>query len=152
MAIGGLGMPSGSPSPRSAEPPTRASWLFGSATSWLSSLPGRHSLPHATPAVNKYAHFQQPEAELDFHDRGILDGSTVKRMTEAFVEECRKKGLRRVRIITGKGKGSQGAPLVGPQVRRTLEALRRADIVTTFGDAKVTEGGHGAVDVMLTPS
>ena len=102
-------------------------------------------------AVNKYEHFHKPQAEFDFHDRGILDGSTVKRMTEEFVEQCRKDGLLRLRIITGKGRGSQGAPLVGPQVRRTLDALRRAGIVATFSDAKVTEGGHGAVDVELAP-
>jgi hypothetical protein len=121
--------------------------LSGSSQTRASRLsPG---FPCYNRAVNKYAHFQQPEAEFDFHDRGILDGPTVKHMTEDFVQECRKKGLRRIRIITGKGK--QGAPLVRPQVLRTLEALRRDDIVATFGDTKITEGGHGAVDVVLAP-
>ena len=100
--------------------------------------------------MNKYAHLQRPEATFDFHDRGILRGADVKRMTEDFVQKSRAKGLRRIRIITGKGRGSTGEPLVGPQVRRTLEALRRTGVVESSAEAKVTEGGSGAVDIVLT--
>ena len=99
--------------------------------------------------MNKYGHFQQPEAEFDFHDRGILNGSEVKRMTESFVAECRKRGLRRVRIITGKGRHSKHAPLVSKQVGRTLEALRQSGKVAKFEFAKISQGGEGAIDVDL---
>lgn len=99
--------------------------------------------------MDKYRHLQEPEAEFDFHDRGVLDGAKVKQMTEEFVRASVRQGLRRVRIVTGKGRRSQGAPLVGPQVRRTLTALQREGIVLRFTDSRVGEGGEGAVDVVL---
>ena len=99
--------------------------------------------------MNKYRHLQQPEDEFDFHDRGILTGSAVKQETERFVAQCRKKGLRRIRFITGKGRHSKHAPLVGPQVLRTLETLRKNGSVEKFEHAKIGEGGDGAIDVVL---
>lgn len=99
--------------------------------------------------MNKYRHLQEPQATLDFHDEGVLDGSAVKRATESFIAECLGRGFERVRLITGKGRHSKGRPVVGPQVRRTLEALEAAGKVVSFGDAKVGEGGAGAVDVVL---
>ena len=100
--------------------------------------------------MNKYSHLQDPDDSFDFHDRGILDGSQVKQLTEEFVADARRRGLRRVRLVTGRGVHSAGDPVVGPQVRRTLEALRKVGIVERFGDAKVFEGGEGAVDVILS--
>lgn len=99
--------------------------------------------------MNRYAGCSEPQDSLDFHDRGPLDRPAVKRLTEAFVRTARARGLRRVRIVTGKGIHSAGPPLVGPQVARTLEALRREGVVERFGEAKVFEGGAGAIDVLL---
>lgn len=99
--------------------------------------------------ANKYAHFGEPEATLDFHDELVFDRATVKRMTESFIRDAVARGLQRVRIVTGKGLHSSGPPLVGPQVRRTLEQLRREGAVARFADAKVRDGGEGAVDVVL---
>ena len=99
--------------------------------------------------MNKYRHLQEPQATLDFHDEGVLDSAAVKRRTEAFIADCRRRGLERVRLITGKGRHSKGRPVVGPQVRRTLKALEAKGVIVSFGDAKVTEGGAGAVDVVL---
>lgn len=115
--------------------------------------------------ANKYESLRQPEATLDFHhdDTGsgvgvrhpdaprdeILDGKTVKRRTEEFVARCAKAGMSRIRIITGKGIHSRGKPLVGPQVRRTLEHLRKQALIETWSEAREDEGGSGAIDVRL---
>lgn len=101
--------------------------------------------------MNKYSHFQQPEATLDFHDLGVLDGATVKRMTSEFVADAQARGLCRVRLITGKGRHSKGDPLVKPQVQRTLEELRRAGVIESFADARIDQGGAGAVDAVVAP-
>jgi DNA-nicking Smr family endonuclease len=100
--------------------------------------------------MNKYDGLRRPQAVFDFHDRGRLDGATVKRWTEDFVRRSRAAGLKRVRIVTGRGRHSAGPPLVGPQVRRTLRALQEAGEVESFGDAKIGEGAEGAVDVELS--
>jgi DNA-nicking Smr family endonuclease len=101
--------------------------------------------------MNRYAGLNEPQDSLDFHDRGRLDAQGVKRLTEAFVRAAHARGHRLVRIVTGKGIHSGGPPLVGPQVARTLEALRREGIVERFAQAKVFEGDAGAVDVHLAP-
>lgn len=104
--------------------------------------------------ANKYESLRQPQAVLDFHQvegpKGPeLDGQTVKRRTEDFVARARKRGLERIRIITGKGLHSRGKTLVGPQVRRTLDGLQRAGSIVSWTEARENEGGAGALDVRL---
>lgn len=104
--------------------------------------------------ANKYESLRQAQAVLDFHEVSgasgpQLDGQTVKRTTERFVADCVHRGLRRVRIVTGKGIHSRGRALVGPQVRRTLEELRRVGTIEAWSEAREDEGGAGALDVRL---
>lgn len=99
--------------------------------------------------MNKYAHFNRPDAVLDFHELGPVDGSEVNRVCERFLRDSAKANMRMVRIITGKGVHSRGAPLVAPQVRRTVERLRKEGLVADYAPAKVFEGGDGALDVRL---
>ena len=98
---------------------------------------------------NKYAHLGEPQDELDFHGRGPVTGGEVNRLTLAFVQEARRRGLERIRIVTGKGLHSAGKPIVRPQVERTLRRLEQDGAIASFRAEKVTAGGDGAFFVRL---
>ena len=64
-------------------------------------------------------------------------------MVEEYLEECRTRGVLRVRLVHGRGRGLQRAA-----VRRLLAS--RED-VAGFSDAPPEEGGWGATIVVLRP-
>jgi DNA-nicking Smr family endonuclease len=77
---------------------------------------------------------------------GVLDLHTflpreVPDLVPTWIDECRARGLRDLRIIHGKGKGN---------LRRTVHAIlsRRSD-VAHFGLAPPERGGWGATLVTL---
>jgi dsDNA-specific endonuclease/ATPase MutS2 len=77
---------------------------------------------------------------LDLHTFRPAD---VKDLVPTYLEECRKRGIFRVRIIHGKGIGA---------LRETVHAiLRRLPEVVTFGLASDYLGGWGATVVALRP-
>lgn len=102
-------------------------------------------------AEKRFAAQVEAQAELDFHGLGPLTDGDVSRRTRAFVEEARREGLERVRIVVGQGRHSAGEPRVGPWVRRTLARLEREGRVRQFHDERVDRGGAGAVFVRLGP-
>jgi len=89
--------------------------------------------------------FQQPEpVELEITD--VLDLHSfppreVADLVRDYLDLVREKGLRRVRIIHGRGLGVQRQT-----VRTILERDRR---VRAFGDAPPEAGGWGATWVEL---
>ena len=84
------------------------------------------------------------QAEIDLH------GMTVDEARDAlksFVESSLARGLTCVRVIHGKGLGSGHA---GPVLKRKVDGwLRRWDAVLAFASAKPTDGGTGALYVLL---
>ena len=99
--------------------------------------------------TNRYAGAHDAQAVLDFHGLGSIDGKTVKQKTEAFIRASKARQLTCVRIVTGKGNRSMGEPLVGPQVRRTLQALAKEGLVLAFQAERLDRGGEGALRVDL---
>lgn len=84
------------------------------------------------------------EAELDLH------GMTVRQANEAlswFLRECARRNTRCVRIIHGKGKGSQHLPVLKAKVNRWL---RLRDEVMAFSSAPPWNGGTGALLALLS--
>ncbi len=79
---------------------------------------------------------------------GILDLHTfqprdVKDLVPDYLDECRKRGIPRVRIIHGKGRGV---------LLKTVHGiLRRLPQVVSFQRAGEEEGGWGATIVELKP-
>lgn len=82
--------------------------------------------------------------ELDLHGMRV-DGARTA--LARFLDECQRRDLRCVRIITGKGFGSRGAaPVLKAQVDRWL---RLRPQVLAFCSATAAHGGTGAVVVLL---
>ena len=84
------------------------------------------------------------EDELDLH--GLTVGE-ARPLLVAFLERCRARGARSVRIIHGKGLRSGS----GEGVLKGLVAswLAQRDDVLAFHEAKPADGGSGAVVVLL---
>ena len=84
------------------------------------------------------------EAEADLHGMRTREAEKV---LVSFLRECRDQGLRCVRVIHGKGRGSRGGQAVLKwEVDRWL---RRDQGVMAFSSAQPRDGGTGAVYVLL---
>ncbi|MCE5276048.1 MAG: Smr/MutS family protein [Syntrophaceae bacterium] len=80
------------------------------------------------------------DGDLDLH---IFQPRDVKYVVPDYLEECREKGILRVRIVHGKGTGT---------LRRTVHAiLDRIAWVASYSLAPEGEGGWGATVVVLKP-
>lgn len=78
--------------------------------------------------------------ELDLH---TFRPAEIAALLEDYFTECRKRGIRRVRVVHGKGTGT---------LRATVHAhLRRSDAVAGFAQGDETSGGWGATIVTLKP-
>ncbi len=80
------------------------------------------------------------EAELDFHNRGILSPHDVEFETDIFLREQQILGKRMVLVITGKGK------MVRPVIGRFLKTH---PVVMEFKTAGYYNGQDGAYEVIL---
>ena len=82
--------------------------------------------------------------DLDLHG---LTGDEAAAETAAFLSECKRRGLRCVRIVHGKGLRSVGRePVLKRRIRRLLT---RRDEVLAFVEPRAVHGGGGAVVVLL---
>ena len=84
------------------------------------------------------------QRQLDLH------GHTREAAREAlatFIRHATRDGLRCVRVIHGKGNGSPGRePVLKGKVRAWL--VQKSEVIA-FAQASATDGGHGAVLVLL---
>ncbi len=78
--------------------------------------------------------------ELDLHTFAPRDVPVV---VEEYVRLCRERGILRLRLVHGRGKGVQRAV-----VRRLLAHLPG---IAGFADAAPDSGGWGATSVQLEP-
>jgi DNA-nicking Smr family endonuclease len=87
------------------------------------------------------------QAEIDLH--GLRSDEARQELAE-FIRSAKTRGLRCVRVVHGKGLGSPGkAPVLKLKVQRWLVQKQE---VLAFVQAKVSDGGAGAMLVLLTPS
>lgn len=90
------------------------------------------------------------QEELDLHG---VDARTAEALLREFLADARDHGLGCVRVIHGKGRGSddvasRGAPVLKNLVNRML---RQRSGVLAFHSAPQAQGGTGAVLVLLAP-
>ena len=84
------------------------------------------------------------EDELDLHGHTVAQ---ARERLDGFLRDARGLGKRCVRIIHGKGKSSEGKL---PVLKGKVNAwLRQKDEVLAFCSARPTDGGTGAVYVLL---
>lgn len=86
------------------------------------------------------------QAQIDLHG---LRRDEARESLQAFLRLSRRMGHRCVRVIHGKGLGSPGkSPVLKSRVRAWLVQSRA---VLAFVQARASQGGHGAVIVLLAP-
>lgn len=87
----------------------------------------------------------QPEARLDLH--GLHQDEAEQKLND-FITECRRRGLKKVIIIHGKGNHTKGTdPVLGKLVRSFIEKDSRCGM---SGHPKTKyDGGSGATWVIL---
>ena len=87
------------------------------------------------------------QAQLDLH--GLRREEARERLNR-FIHEARRGGLRCVRVIHGKGNGSPGRePVLKGKVKTWL--VQKKDVIA-FTQARASDGGHGALLVLLGPT
>lgn len=97
--------------------------------------------------TNKYDNLSKPQAEFDFHDRGVLTPNDMKTLVDGFMEECRDRGFTKVLIITGKGIHSrEGMPVIKPFVKKYLQSK---PFVVRVYEGRFDWGGSGTLEVIL---
>lgn len=86
------------------------------------------------------------QAHLDLHG---LRRDEAREQLSAFFREAVRQKLRCVRVIHGKGNGSPGRePVLKAKVRAWLV---QKEEVMAFAQARASDGGHGALVVLLRP-
>lgn len=113
-------------------------WFEPTETESRFSRPGQ---PVHTLKKLKAGHWPV-SAELDLHG---LNRHTAQDALAVFLHQARKKGVC-VRIIHGKGFGSQGEPVLK---RMTRNWLQQHPDVLAFCEAGSPGGGSGALMVLL---
>lgn len=84
------------------------------------------------------------QAELDLHG---MTAAEARPQVIAFLEECRARGYRCVRMIHGKGlRSPRGAPVLKLKLAGWL---RQREEVLAYCSARANEGGTGALYVLL---
>ncbi len=84
------------------------------------------------------------QANLDLH--GLISDEARTQVAE-FLAGCKKRGIRCVRIVHGKGLGSRNRePILKHKVRNWLI---QKDEVIAYAQARATDGGSGSVIVLL---
>lgn len=86
-----------------------------------------------------------PEASLDLHGLRVLEARTA---FKRFIDQSLLEGRRCVRIIHGKGRGSESQQPVLKQ--KTNQWLQQLDAVLAFCAAPRWDGGTGAAYVLLS--
>ncbi|MDC7127060.1 MAG: Smr/MutS family protein [Spirochaetales bacterium] len=95
------------------------------------------------PVSRKKLLKQQPQSKIDLHG---LTADEARKAVEDFLLKSKKRGLKKVLIIHGKGYHSDGKPVLKREVYSILE---RTSLCGEFGKADPKNGGSGAVWVML---
>ncbi|MCX7787461.1 MAG: Smr/MutS family protein [Spirochaetes bacterium] len=100
-----------------------------------------HKDPIGIEGVEKKASSSIPT--IDLH--GMTQEETRNAVIQ-FLRNCRRKGIRRVLIIHGKGYHSTAPAVLGTLVKELLKNIKE---VEDFGPAPPQQGGSGATWVLL---
>lgn len=85
----------------------------------------------------------EPEESIDLHGLSAAEAGIE---LQRFIGECRRKGVRKILIIHGKGLHSRENPVLPKTVRKILE---QSPIIGDFGPAEPRLGGRGATWALI---
>lgn len=88
----------------------------------------------------------RPEGRLDLHG---MTQEAAHHALGGFIAHSRNEGRRCVIVITGTGRGREGAGVLREQVPKWLSTPPLRDGVIGFANAQPTDGGAGALYVLL---
>jgi DNA-nicking Smr family endonuclease len=143
---------SAAPTPRASQgPPDDPSEARGALEAWLEKNAVSDKDAEEGASANGFERNLEarrlaslkPEAVLDLHG---MTAEAAESAIAAFLDASSRMGLEKVLIIHGKGLHSSGAPVLKKAARRAIEAHPAAG---RFGEAKRTEGGSGALWVLI---
>jgi len=86
-----------------------------------------------------------PDHTIDLH--GLLKDEALRKV-ETIVKEMRVRKIKKLRIITGKGKHSQDEPVIPQAVDSLLLTLKRSSFIRHVKWENRTVKGSGFVDVV----
>jgi DNA-nicking Smr family endonuclease len=87
------------------------------------------------------------QAQLDLHG---LRRDAAREQLAAFLRDAARAGLRCVRVVHGKGNGSPGrTPVLKAKVKTWL--VQKEEVIA-FAQARASDGGNGALMVLLRPA
>jgi len=86
-----------------------------------------------------------PEAQLDLHG---LDREAARERVRHFLDDSVHHGMKAVLIVTGRGKGSGGEPVLRNEIERYLRDAASVWVLE-WGRAPARFGGEGALVVFL---
>ena len=101
---------------------------------------------HETERLNnrEYLRTMKCEARIDLHQ---LTRDEAWERLDTFVGDCKRRGLRKIMIVHGKGIHSTGSdPILGPMVRLFIEQDSR---LGSSGHPDKNNGGSGATWVII---
>ena len=115
---------------------------------WLKKYPPQDKdagveRPGVQPVSRKKLIRQSSQKSLDLHG---LTAAESRVEVDQFLRNSKRLGLKKVLIIHGKGYHSKGQPVLKQEV---LKLLERSPIAGEYGVADRSEGGSGAVWVLL---
>jgi len=88
-----------------------------------------------------------PQMQIDLHG---CNREEAERMADSFIYNASYKGLKTVRIIVGKGIHSAGKAVLPDVVETKIIALKREQVVLSYGWEKRQKHKSGAMIVYLT--
>ena len=91
----------------------------------------------------RYLRNLEPQETLDLHG---MNSREAEQALENFVLDCRRRGVRKILVVHGKGHHSQGEPVLQGVVRRYLE---KSPYTGAFGPAERRHGGRGATWIVV---
>ena len=103
--------------------------------------------PRRLSLKEKLQRYPGPQAQLDLH------GATAARAREraaSFIRTAQADGLYTLRIIVGKGRHSEGGPVLPDVIEDLLLELKRDDVVLSYRWEKRVKRKSGAVIVFLS--
>ena len=114
--------------------------------------PVEPAAPPTTAAVLRDAQSRREvEGDCCFSVRGMTQGE-ARQLLERFLRERRAAGVRFVKVIHGKGKGSPGEPVLRRRVPEWLDCWKPELVAGYEPVHREREGGSGALFVALTPT